>query len=95
MGDRNSDGYVDPSEFKVIQKSHQNFANADIAYFDENGDARVSRKEFVDKPSPFFVRLDKNGDCKVTADELNAARASSPRQGGQKGDRGRRGASQF
>jgi hypothetical protein len=43
---------------------------ADLAYFDENRDGRVSRDEFVNKPNPLFARYDKNHDCKVTPQEL-------------------------
>jgi hypothetical protein len=48
------------------------FQEADLAYFDENRDGRVSRNEFVNKPNPLFARYDKNGDCKVTPVELKA-----------------------
>jgi hypothetical protein len=85
MGDRNNDGYLDNNEFKTIQRADQAFASADATYFDENNDGRVSRKEFIDKPSPFFARFDKNGDCRVTAVEMAAARPSSERQPSAKG----------
>jgi hypothetical protein len=89
MSDRNSDGYLDSNEFKTVQQADQAFASAELAYFDENNDGRVSRKEFIDKPSPFFARLDKNGDCKVTAAEMSAARGASERQPGGKGAQGK------
>jgi hypothetical protein len=44
--DRNHDGYVDGSEFKTIQQAAPMF-KADVAYFDDNHDRRVSRDEFV------------------------------------------------
>ncbi|MPZ36459.1 MAG: hypothetical protein GEU95_00085 [Rhizobiales bacterium] len=94
MGDRNRDGYLDSNEFKTIQQADKAFASADPAYFDEKNDGRVSRKEFVDKPSPFLVRLDKNGDCRVTAAEMSAARGSE-RQPGGKGGQGKRKRSPF
>jgi len=70
LADRNHDGYVDASEFKTIQKAMPMFNEADLAYFDDNHDGRVSRDEFVKKPNPIFARYDKNGDCRVTQQEL-------------------------
>jgi hypothetical protein len=70
LADRNHDGYVDATEFKTIQQAAPMFKEADLAYFDENRDGRVSRDEFVSKPNPLFARYDKNGDCRVTPQEL-------------------------
>jgi len=70
LADRNRDGYIDSSEFKTIQRAAPMFKEADLAYFDENRDGRVSRDEFVNKPNPIFARYDKNGDCRVTPQEL-------------------------
>jgi hypothetical protein len=47
------------------------FAKAEFGYFDENGDGRITKAEFVDKPSEFFLRFDKRHDCRVTPDEMN------------------------
>src|SRR5437762_1634200 len=52
--DRNRDGYVDAQEFKTIQELAPQFAQADLGYFDDNRDRRLSRSEFVEKPNPFF-----------------------------------------
>jgi hypothetical protein len=68
--DRNHDGYLTADEFAVIKRADPLFADADLAYFDDNKDGRVSRDEFINKPSPFFLRFDLNHDCKVTQDEL-------------------------
>jgi hypothetical protein len=73
--DRNHDRFLDAMEFKAIQQADTMFKEADIGYFDDNRDGRVSRSEFVDKPNPLFVLYDKNGDCKVTFDEIAAGRA--------------------
>jgi len=70
QADRNHDGYIDATEFKTIQQTAPMFKEADLAYFDENRDGRVSRNEFVNTPNPLFSRYDKNGDCKVTPAEL-------------------------
>lgn len=41
-------------------------------YFDEDQEGKITRKEFVEKPSAFIRRFDRNGDCRVTADEIEA-----------------------
>jgi hypothetical protein len=40
----------------------------------------VTRSEFVGKPSEFILSNDKNGDCRVTPDEMKAAPAPGPAQ---------------
>jgi hypothetical protein len=71
--DRNRDGHLDPSEFTTIRRAATTFADADFAYFDENQDGKISRDEFVDKPSEFILQHDKDGDCRVTQDEMKGA----------------------
>jgi hypothetical protein len=71
--DRSGRGYINAKQFEAIQHGDPMFADADFAYFDENKDGQLSRSEFVDAPSPFFLRFDKNGDCKVTSDELKSS----------------------
>jgi hypothetical protein len=75
--DRNHDGYVDVQEFETIRKADRMFRNADLAYFDDNRDGRLSRAEFVDKPNPFFARYDKKGTCRVTLDDITAIATQS------------------
>jgi hypothetical protein len=70
--DRNHDGSLDPSEFATVQKADPALAEADFGYFDENQDGKISRKEFVEKPNPFILRFDRNGDCRVTNAEIKA-----------------------
>ena len=89
MADRNHDGFVGASEFRTIQQAAPMFKEADLAYFDENRDGRVSREEFVNKPNPLFARYDKNYDCKVTPQELKDP--SSAHQTPPTGKRGTRG----
>jgi hypothetical protein len=81
--DRNRDGNLDPSEFETIRKADPTLADADFGYFDENQDGKITRKEFVDKPSVFFLKFDRNGDCRVTPDEIKAAAAPKGPQGPQ------------
>lgn len=82
--DRNHDGRLSPSEFVTIRRAAAAFAEADFGYFDENQDGVIARKEFVEKPSEFILKYDKNGDCRVTQDEMKAtsnSSQSSPRRG--------------
>jgi EF-hand domain pair len=79
--DRNHDGKLDPSEFATIKKADATLADADFGYFDENQDGKITRKEFVEKPNAFILRFDRNGDCRVTPDELRAATAPKGPQG--------------
>jgi hypothetical protein len=71
--DRNRDGHLDPSEFTTIRRAAATFADADFNYFDENQDGGISRGEFVDKPSEFILQHDRDGDCRVTQDEMKGA----------------------
>jgi hypothetical protein len=90
LADRNRDGYVDATEFKTIQQAAPMFKEAEIAYFDENRDGRLSRGEFVNKPNPLFARYDRNGDCRVTPEELKGtagAAQSSAKRGARPGVR--------
>jgi hypothetical protein len=88
-GDRNRDGSLSPAEFEAIKKADPALADADFGYFDENRDGKISRKEFVDKPSAFILRFDRNGDCRVTPDELKAATTPQPTGGPQERPRDR------
>jgi hypothetical protein len=79
--DRNRDGKLDRSEFATVQKADATLADADFGYFDENQDGNITRKEFVEKPNAFILRFDRNGDCRVTGDEMRAANAPKGPQG--------------
>ena len=78
LADRNHDGRLDAKEFETVRKAAPMLADADFGYFDENQDGKISRSEFVTKPSEFILSNDKNGDCRVTPDEMKAAAARPP-----------------
>jgi hypothetical protein len=82
LADRNHDGRLDAAEFATVKKADPALADADFGYFDENQDGKITREEFVSKPSEFILRFDKNGDCRVTQDEIKAG--STPAQVGPK-----------
>jgi Ca2+-binding EF-hand superfamily protein len=72
LADRNRDGHLDATEFATVRKAGGMLAEADFGYFDENQDGKITRGEFVGKPSEFILRYDRNGDCRVTPDEIKA-----------------------
>ncbi len=79
LADRNHDGRLDAAEFATVRRADSTLADADFGYFDENQDGKITRSEFVGKPSEFILRFDKNGDCRVTPDEM---KATAPAQKG-------------
>ena len=87
--DRNHDGSLSPAEFEAVRKADPALAEAEFGYFDENQDGKISRKEFVEKPSVFILRFDKNGDCRVTPDEIKAAATPQSTGGPQEKPRDR------
>jgi len=68
--DRDRDGYLDAKEFEAVRNADPMLSNADLGYFDDSRDGRVSRSEFVDKPNPLFARYDKKGTCRVTLEDI-------------------------
>ena len=80
LADRNHDGRLDAKEFETVRRAAPMLADADFGYFDENQDGKITRSEFVTKPSEFILSNDKNGDCRVTPDEMKAAAAPGPGQ---------------
>lgn len=87
--DKGRKGFLTRQEFDAIKTADPSIAEADFGYFDENQDGKIARKEFVEKPSVFILRFDKNGDCRVTPDELKAATAPQPTGGPQERTRDR------
>ncbi|WP_143271584.1 EF-hand domain-containing protein [Bradyrhizobium mercantei] len=81
--DRNHDGQLTPAEFDGVRRAGSALADADFGYFDENQDGKITRREFVDKPNEFILQYDKNGDCRVTPDELKGSGTDQKRPGGR------------
>lgn len=75
QADANADGLVDETEFKSIIEIDRMFQTANISYYDANGDGRLSREEFVEKPNRAFVLLDRNKQCQLTSDVVAGARS--------------------
>jgi EF-hand domain pair len=73
QADRNRDGFVDAKEFESIRKGDPMLKDADLGYFDDNRDGKMSRAEFVNKPNPFFAQYDRKGTCRVSLDDVMEA----------------------
>jgi EF hand len=85
VADSNHDGKLTPAEYATIRRPNTFFADADFGYFDENQDGKITHQEFVGKQSEFILQNDKNGDCRVTPDELKAGAATAPKSPGGRG----------
>jgi len=84
--DSNRDAFVDEQEYATIIKSDRLFQSAGMAFFDGNGDNKLTRAEFTERPNPAFEVLDKNKDCQIGSNEMVQVRAPAPTSGG--GDSG-------
>jgi hypothetical protein len=75
--DANHDDSLDSSEWPNLVKVDRLFVTADLKYYDANNDGKVSRAEFVDKPNPAFVLMDKAGSCKLDGTQIASARSKT------------------
>lgn len=79
--DADLDGYLTEAELpKPPEGAGGRFARfrggeGGLGRLDADGDAKVSRAEFVEAPQPGFDRADANGDGAVTREELDAVKA--------------------
>jgi hypothetical protein len=75
--DADHDDSLDGTEWNSLVKIDRMFETADLHYYDANGDGKVSRSEFVDKPNPAFVLMDKSGSCKLDGNQIASARSKT------------------
>jgi hypothetical protein len=73
LADTKHRGFIDAKDFAIIKRVSKVFATADFGYFDESGKGRLTRDEFVNQRSPFFLRYDTKGSCRVTSADIAAA----------------------
>lgn len=79
--DRDGDGFLtrsDIPDFVARLRPELDF-NRLLSLFDADHDGRVSYREFVNGPTPYFDLADANRDNVVTAAELKAAMAAAKR----------------
>jgi hypothetical protein len=74
--DANGDGTADaPST--PDRHTDRMFQTVEFGYYDANGDGKLMRGEFVDKPNRAFALLDKTNECKLSASQVAGARAQT------------------
>ncbi|MCW4462023.1 EF-hand domain-containing protein [Sphingomonas sp. BT-65] len=76
--DRNKDGAVSKSDFKRLARFKPDAASrldTLIAAMDANKDGKATRAEFEAAPMPLFDRADANGDGRIDANEMAAAKS--------------------
>jgi EF hand len=67
--DRDRDGILGRQEFEAMSRQDRLFATIGFAYFDADGDGRITLPELADKPNPAFALLDRSGDCTISPNE--------------------------
>ncbi len=67
--DANGDGFLDATEYTTLVKSDRLFEIANIAYYDGNGDGKVTVEEMTGKQNLAFKLLDRNQDCQIDRTE--------------------------
>jgi EF hand domain-containing protein len=67
--DRDRDGSLSRQEYEAMSRQDRLFATIAFAYFDADGNARITLPELADKPNPAFALLDKNDDCVISSNE--------------------------
>jgi Ca2+-binding EF-hand superfamily protein len=79
--DADHDGALTPEEFAALARQDRLFEMAGFAYFDADGDGRITLAEIIDKPNPAFALLDTNHDCVITPEERRSPDAKPSGKG--------------
>ena len=82
--DRNRDGYLssaDASGRRMRGGRAAELVRRMTAAFDDDGDGRVGRSEFVHGPALIFDQGDRNGDGRIDQAEMQALRSSAAERG--------------
>ncbi len=78
---KSGSGFLTQDEFPNLATSDRTFTVATLKYYDVNGDGKVDKKEFVERPNPAFTFADKDKDCRLTdLEQLTARNLSAPPQ---------------
>ncbi|MGO9172909.1 MAG: EF-hand domain-containing protein [Rhodomicrobium sp.] len=78
--DLNHDGKLTPEEFDKLAKIDRLFLTANFAYYDSDKKGYVTQADFVDKPNPAFLELDKDKTCVIKTYQLRAALSDEPKR---------------
>lgn len=77
--DKSGSGFLTEESFQNLTAIDRTFQVASFKYFDANGDGKIERAEFVERPNPAFNYADKDKDCRLTElEQLNARNLSGP-----------------
>jgi Ca2+-binding EF-hand superfamily protein len=90
--DTNHDGFVDRTEYASIVSTDRMFQTVEFGYYDANGDGKLSRDEFVNKPNRAFVLLDKGNTCRLDASRVAEVFDSKKTESGDPREKGGPGA---
>jgi Ca2+-binding EF-hand superfamily protein len=71
---KSGSGFLTEDEFQNLSTIDRTFLAAGFKYYDVNGDGKIDKKEFVERPNPAFTYADKDKDCRLTDLELLTAR---------------------
>jgi Ca2+-binding EF-hand superfamily protein len=76
---KSGSGVLTQDEFNNLAASDRTFLVATFKYYDVNGDGKIDKKEFVERPNPAFTYTDKDKDCRLTdLEQLTARNLSAP-----------------
>jgi hypothetical protein len=67
-------GLLTEDEYRNLAATDRTFLAASFKYYDVNGDGKIDKKEFIERPNPAFTHADKDKDCRLTEPELVTAR---------------------
>lgn len=76
LADSKHVGFITAADFARVKRASPVFANADFDFFDTSGKGRISRKDFIAQPSPFFTRFDPKASCRVTEADIQKVLAA-------------------
>lgn len=67
--DKNVDGNLSKEEYQNVMKSDRLFETAGFSFFDSNSDGNLTLAEFTGRENPAFRILDRDKDCRISANE--------------------------
>lgn len=75
--DASRDDALDETEWSEMIKTDRMFDTANLRYYDTNGDGKVTRAEFVDRPNPAFKLMDTSNSCVLSGAQVAGARSKT------------------
>jgi hypothetical protein len=75
--DKSNAGALSETDYGSLGAIDRTFLVTPFKYFDADGDGRIAKAEFVERPNPAFAHADKDKDCQLTKLELQTARTLS------------------